>query len=86
MEKKGITVTPPVTYSGHTFLAVIETTVAYGTSGAGLALRWKRQPVAVIIKSQQSVQAFLTCGEQIPLNELAQKFPEAGNMLSACKF
>jgi len=86
MEKKEITVTPPVTYADHTFLAVIETTVAYGTSGAGLALRWERQPVAVIIKSQQSIQAFLICGEQIPLNDLAKKFPEAGNMLSACNF
>jgi hypothetical protein len=85
MEAKEITISQPVTLPGYTLFAIIETSVVCEKFRRGIALNWIRQPLAVIITTQNSARALSICGEEVALSELMLKAPQIGKLLPAEK-
>ncbi len=83
METKEIIISQPVTLPGYTLFVVIETSVVCKTFRRGIALNWRRQPLAVIITTQNSARALSIGGEEVALAELMLKAPQIGKLLPA---
>ncbi len=56
------------------FIAVAETAVVYRISGDSFTLHWQKQPLAIVVQSPDTVQAFSIDGCPLSLEELQAQY------------
>ena len=79
MEIRKIIVEPPVTAGKYILVPVVSLLIT-GSPGA-MSFFGQKKPLAIVIKSADTVQSFSVEGTTVPLEELINKTPELGLVL-----
>lgn len=75
MIKNVIGIDDPVSVRGTTIIPIVKLSLHY-SSKAGVSIFSTRQPIAAMIISPSQKKALRITGEEVPLEQLMQEFPE----------
>ena len=76
MEKRKVRIDTALDIHGLTLIPVIETSLQYRYYNNILSCYYSRNPVIVLIVSDQTVKAFHISGKELPLEELYRLIPD----------
>lgn len=80
MIKSVVGIDNPVSVRGITIIPIVKLSLHYSLK-AGISIFSTRQPVAVVMISPLQNKSFRITGEEVPLEQLMQEFPEVRETL-----
>jgi hypothetical protein len=81
MEKEKIKIEPPVSISGVTVIPVTKSSLNYRSGKKGISFFGYKEPVSVVVLSDNMKKAFSVDGEEISLDELTAEIPDIQQLL-----
>ncbi len=78
---KEVTVGQPVVVAGVTLVPVIRTVWDCWRTDGGVSFLVARQPVGVVAICPAATKAFRVTGEEVPLKEFIQEYPDLAKIL-----
>jgi hypothetical protein len=81
MEKEKIKIEPPVSISGVTVIPVTKSSLNYRSGKNNISIFGYKEPVSVVVLSDNMKKAFSVDGEEISLDELTAEIPDIQQLL-----
>ncbi len=76
MEKKKIVIEKAVNLAGFSIIPIVEVGLKYSENNKGAFYFCYKRPLAIILSSKSGEKAIRITGEEIPLDQLIQDFPD----------
>lgn len=81
MEKKEVSIGPPIVVGSVTLVPVVRTSISHWQRGGVVSFFGAKQPVSLLVVTPTARVAFAITGEEIPLAQLVAEVPALKTML-----
>jgi len=85
MEKKQLTIEKSIATVRGMIIIITETVINWHSNRCGILFTVRKQPLYIAIISIGHKRILHISGEEIPYDDFAAKYPEAGNMIDNLK-